>query len=269
MGTEVQKSESHVPATAPPPSTQQAVLKSDIVVPKVLCMQGLSKFVMDDKARAGQFVRSTNAEVLGGKDKPLEFIPLRFDSLWMNQEQITEKEWAFRGYEPRTALNETAEWEWINDEGKKMKRTKTMHLYCLLPQDIDRQIQAIESFKETGDIDVDSALIPVVISFRNTSFKAAKDVSTLFLKAEELSKDLGVPVPVYGSTMALSTTMEENDQGKFYVLHVEPAGKTKLGHRAKAKSWMERMNSMTVKVDDSDEKEAEAAAAPAGGPTRF
>lgn len=269
MGTEVQNTNSNVPATAPPPSTQQAVLKSDIVVPKVLCMQGLSKFVMDDKAKAGQFVRSTNAEVLGGKDKPLEFIPLRFDSLWMNQEQISEKEWAFRGYEPRTAHNEVDEWEWINDDGKKMKRTKTMHLYALLPQDIDRQIQAIESFKETGDIDVDAALIPVVISFRNTSFKAAKDVSTLFLKAEELSKELGVPVPVYGRTMKLTTTMEENDKGKFYVLAVEPAGKTKPEHLAKSKSWLERMSQMTLKVDASDEEEPVKADEPAGGPTRF
>lgn len=268
MGQEVQKSESQVPATAPPPSTQQAVLKSDIVVPKVLCMQGLSKFVMDDKAKAGQFVRSTDAEVLGGKDKPLEFIPLRFDSLWMNQEEVND-EWEFRGYEPRTASNEQDDWEWINDDGKKMKRTKTMHLYCLLPQDIDKQIQAIESFKETGEIDLNDALIPVVISFRNTSFKAAKDVSTLFLKAEELSQELGVPVPVYGRTMKLTTSMEENDKGKFYVLSVEPSGKTKPEHLAKAKSWLARMNQMTLKVDDSDEKETEREAEPKGGPTKF
>jgi len=63
---EVQKSESNVPATAPPPSTQQAVLKTDIVIPKVLTMQGISKRVMAGDNRAGEIVRSTNGEVLGG-----------------------------------------------------------------------------------------------------------------------------------------------------------------------------------------------------------
>jgi hypothetical protein len=273
MGTEVQQTNSSVPATAPPPSTQQAVLKSDIVLPKILCMQGLSKLVVDGKAMAGQFVRSTNAEVVGGKDKPFEFIPLKFESLWMNQSNETgdNKTWNFRGYEPRDATNEVDEWEFINDAGVKCKRTKTMHLYTLLPQDIDKQIQAIEAYKEGGVMpDLDAALIPVVISFRNTSFKAAKAVSTLFLKAEELGRDMGIQIPVYGQTMQVSCTLEKNDKGSFYVLAVDPSGKTKPEHIAKAKQWLERMNSMSVKVDDSDDKEPEGKdEAPAGGPTVF
>ena len=106
----------------------------------------------------------------------------------------------------------------------------------------------------------------MVISFRNTSFKAAKDVSTLFLKAESLSREMGVPVPTYGRTMKLFNSKEKNDKGEFYVMHVEPSGKTKAEYVAKAKFWFEQLNAMSFKVDDAEEVADDA---PSAGPTNF
>lgn len=264
---EVANVNSNVPAVSIPPSTQ-AVLKSDITLPKILCMQGLSQLVMDGQAKAGELVRSTTGEILGGKDRPLRFIPLRYDSLWMLQELMQDgKTWKFRGYEPRTALNETLDWDFIKD-GASWKRTKTMHLYALLPQDIEAEQQAIKAFQDGGDIpDVDAALLPVVISFRNTSFSAAKDITQLFMKADSLSQQLQTRVPVYGKMMELSNSLEENDKGKFYVLHVKSSERTPKEFVEKAKIWDDLIGRMNFKVDEAEEEDA--AATSSEGPTDF
>lgn len=259
MNGEVQKVESSVPAVAPPPSTEAGVLKSDIVLAKVLCMQGISELVMEGKAAAGDFVLSTSGEKIGGRDKPIDFIPLKFDNLWMIQSQ-EGKNWKFEGYEKRTSANELAEWEYLDGSGRKMKRTKVMHLYALLPADVQRQLEAMKRYQETGEIpDVEAALLPVVLSFRNTSFKAAKDISTLFLKAESLSREMGIPVPVYTRTMRLSNTLEKKEidgnNASYYVMHVEPAGKTDPAYVPKAKFWNEQLGQMSFRIDDSDDKE--------------
>jgi hypothetical protein len=256
----------NVPASFTPPQQEQ-ILKSDIVIPKVLQMQALSKFVEDNAAKAGDFVRSSTGEVLGGAATPLEFIPLSFQNLWMisENENGDNKTFEFKGYEPRTASNEVQEWEYF-ENGVKHKRTKVMNVYALLPKDIEKQIAAMESYKKTGEMpDLEAALLPVVIPFRNTSFKAAKDVATLFVKAADLAAQMGADVPVYGRTMKLSNVKEKNDKGAYYVLKVESGSATKKEYHAACKRWRDNLLSMAgaVKVDESDVvadavKEAEA-----------
>jgi len=254
MSNEIMKHESNVPAIQAPRGQDQ-VLASDVTIPKVLQMQALSDWVTEGKAMPGDFVRSSTVEVLGGKNKPLEFIPLTFQNMWMiSADEMGKGEYEFKGYEQRNALNEHEEWEFFKD-GVKMKRTKVMNLYALLPADIERQLEALKKFQETGEMpDLDAAILPVVIPFRNTSFKAAKEVATLFVKAESLARDMGVAVPVFGRTMKLSNVLEKNDKGSFFVLKVEAAGATKKEYLAQAMKWRDTIQSMggAVKVDESD-----------------
>lgn len=246
---------SNVPAPFTPPAQEQ-ILKSDIVIPKVLQMQALSKLVEDGTAKSGDLIRSSNGEVVGGAAAPLEFIPLSFQNLWMISENTSgdNKEFEFKGYEPRTAANETLDWEYF-ENGVKMKRTKVMNVYALLPADIERQLEAMKKYQEGGEMpDLDAALLPVVIPFRNTSFKAAKDVATLFVKAKDLADQMGVDVPVFGRTMKLSNSKEKNEKGTYYVLKVEGGGATKKEYLAACKRWRETLLSMgsAVKTDESD-----------------
>lgn len=255
---EVVKTQSNVPATQAPSQSPETVLKSDVVIPKLLLMQALSDLVVEKKAVAGDFVRSLTAEKLGDDKSPVKIIPLTFQNLWMLAEDTTGKgNYEFRGYEPRTVLNEALEWDYVQN-GAKWRRTKVMNLFALLPADIEAQAAELKKFEETGEMpDLDKVLLPVVISFRNTSFKAGKEVVTLFAKAESLSRQIGKPVPVFGQTLQLGCYLDKNDKGSFYVLETKPAGKTEDGYKEIAASWYNTLTQMgaAVVIDESDLKE--------------
>jgi len=262
MSKEIVKTETNLPVDPLPQGTQ--VLKSDVVLPKLLLMQGLSDLVNERKAQQGDFVRSSTAEKLGDDKAPVEFIPLTFQNLWLvSEDQKGDgKKYEFRRYEPRTLANENAEWDYI-EKGTKWKRTKIMSLFALLPRDIDAQAQMMKEFEETGEMpDVDKVLLPVVIQFKNTSFKAGKEVATLFAKAESISRTLGKTVPAFGTTMRLSCVSDKNDKGNFFVMKVESAGKTKPEYKDSAANWYSQLMSLgaAVKVDESDVAVEEAAA---------
>lgn len=249
---EVMKKETNVPATGTPAQGGQ-VLKSDVVIPKLLLMQGLSDFVADRKAQQGDMVRSTTAEKLGDPETPVKVIPLTIQNLWMTQEEIKGK-YEFRGYEPRTPENENAEWEFMAN-GVRHKRTKVLNLFALLPQDIDAYSKEMKKFKETGELpDLDKVVLPVVIPFRNTSFKAGKEIVTLFAKAESVARQLGVNVPAYGSMIELGCHQEKNDKGAFFVFDTAPAGKTPAEYKEAAASWYATLSSgANIKVDDGED----------------
>lgn len=270
MSNEVTKQESQVPSTHVKTNVEE-VLKSDVVIPKVLLMQGLSDFVSERKAIAGDMVRSSTAEKLGDDKTPIDIIPLTFQNLWMISENASGdgKKYEFRGYEPRTAATESLEWDFIKN-GTKWKRTKVLNLFALLPADIEAQNAELKKFQETGEIpDVDKVLLPVVIPFRNTSFKAGKEVATLFAKAESISRQVGKTVPAYGTTISLSCAQDKNDKGTFFVFKATTAGKTNPAYRDAAATWYETLTrqEMKVAVDESDV--VEAASEPANGPSQF
>ncbi len=249
-------------ATLPVDGRNDQILQSDFKIPKILLMQGLSDFVAEGKANLGDFVRSSTVETVGGKDKPLDFIPLTFVNLWMLSENANGdgKEFEFRGYEPRTALNEKSDWDFFKD-GVKWRRTKVMNLFALLPSDIDRQAAAVKKFQETGEMpDLDAAILPVLIQFKSTSFAAAKNVIDLFVKADSLARDMKVDVPVFGRTMTLGTAIEKKEKnGKtvsYYVYNVKAAAPTKKEYFEQAIRWRNVILSLGAsvneKVDESD-----------------
>ncbi len=246
MNTEIAKTENtQVANAAPREGRNDQILQSDFKIPKILLMQGLSEWVADGTAKLGDFVRSSTREIVGSKDSVLEFIPLTFVNLWMLSENTTGdgKEFDFRGYEPRTALNEKAEWDYQKD-GVAWRRTKVMNLFALLPSDISRQAAAIEKFKKDGEMpDLE-----------------AKNVIDLFVKADSLARDMGVDVPVYGRTMKLATEMQKKEKaGKtvsFYVYNVTAAGPTKKEYFEAATRWRQVILSLgqavNEKVDEAD-----------------
>ena len=47
---------------------------TDVVIPKILAQQGLSKFVTEGKAKFGDFCNSLTGEVLGDLSKPISLV---------------------------------------------------------------------------------------------------------------------------------------------------------------------------------------------------
>lgn len=262
---EVMKKESTELTNYNPSNTPQ-VLQSNIVIPKVLLMQGLSDLVSERKAVQGDIVRSVTAEKLGDDKTPLEFIPLTFKDLWLvSEDQKGDgKKYEFRRYEDRTHANENAEWDY-KENGTNWKRTKVLNVFALLPKDIDAQKEMMDAFEKTGEMpDVDKVLLPVMIQFKNTSFKAGKEVATLFAKAESIARKYNKPVPAYGTTMRLSCVPDKNDKGSFFVFKAEKSGPTKTEYREDAANWYAQLLALgsNVKIDESDVDAAHEAAEP-------
>jgi hypothetical protein len=257
-------------AVVEPTQVNEEILKSDIVVPKVLLMQGLSEAVSKrhkspDGAniQQGDIIRSTTLEVVGGPDDAVEFIPLTYTNHWRVEEEINGK-YEYRGLEPRTAKNEDLPWKFEKD-GAQWRRVKVLNVFALLPQDLAAFQDEIKRAQAENDIpDLNKVLLPVVISFRSTSYNAGKAVVTHFAKAASMAKYGAVP---YGHTMKLSCKQEENDKGIFYVFDVAPGRKCSKEEVGEAKDWYARLASGPVKIDESDEGIEEGAAP--SGPAKF
>lgn len=253
MSTAVVKMETNLPAQAD--LGGEEILNQNIVVPRVLLMQGLSDLVTEGKAQMGDLVRSTNGEKLGGPDKPLEFIPITFTNTWILSELVGKK-YEYRAQEPLSAKNQDLPWE-FEKNGTKWKRTKSLNLFALLVSDARAELAEMEKAKQGEMPDPDKALLPVMISFRSTSFVAGKDVVTHFAKARKFS------LPGYVSVLRLKCAREKNDKGTYFVFEVENAGKTPQELMETCKYWQGTLASRNVQVHDEG-KDAESGAVSGG-----
>lgn len=248
MSTEVVKQETNLPAAYV--GGGEEIIKTDALIPRLLLMQGLSDFVTERKAQQGDMVRSTNIEKLGDPEVPVEIIPITFQNRWRLEEEIKGK-YEFRGTEPRTAKNDDLPWEFMH-QGAKWKRTKVIDLYAVLPSDIQAEQTEMARFKETGELpDLNKTLMPVLVSFRSSSYRAGKQIVDIFIKAQ----NFGVEAHHYKT--ALKCHMESNDKGSFYVFSLDGTKPVTKEEREVSNRWhgilAESMDSL--KVHDADDSE--------------
>lgn len=259
-------------AVAPPQPTQ-AILSSDIVIPKLLLMQGLSEFVSEGRARQGEIVRSSTVQKVAGQMDPgqpfktIDFIPLKVTTGWAEKEKVGQK-FEFRKAFPRTPQNDALPWSfWRNPQGQdfdkpgqlgatEWQRVKSIDVYALLPSDVDAFEAEMKLAVEKGEIpDLSKTVLPVVISFRSTSFNAGKSVTTFFAQVAEMAQT--VPsIRSYNYMLSLGCKADKNDKGSYFVFDVGQAKKLDPKYRAQAEKWMNTLNTVKdIKVDDSGESE--------------
>jgi hypothetical protein len=210
----------------------------DILIPKLLIMQGLSKMVTEDKAQMGDFVDSVTGELLGsGREKALQdvnFIPIMTFKTWVEYEKIEVK-----GKEPKLEfkriipMDETnANWELEEDkDGITIRRDRCINFYVLLAN-------------KTDDL-------PYLITFRRTSYRAGQKLATHFKKCE-LAALRGKPVPPAATIFKLSASKMTNEKGTFYVVDVTPSEPTPKESLKMAWDWFQMLKASNVKVDHSD-----------------
>ena len=207
----------------------------DLLLPRVLLMQGLSKFVADDKARMGEFRDSLEAKKLGGKDEPMSFIPFHSFKTWVIFKD-TKGKLEYAETVPFTPDN----MNWLREEvqgGVTVKRFQAINYYVLLPS----EIEAGEAF-------------PYVLSFRSTSYKAGRKLETFKVKYKAIGK------PLAWRNFLLSTTLQENEKGKFYVMDVATGDVTKKEHLEAVSKWKDIISNANVRIDETD-SEGEVGAA--------
>lgn len=185
----------------------------NIVIARILPQQPLSKYATEGRARMGDFVESNNGEVLGGIDKPLEFIPFHYQEVWVLKRE-KQGMMKFAGIEPVTPQNTNAPLEEVVS-GVKVSRDRQYEFYCLLPSDVAKGINR-----------------PYVLGFRRTSSRAGKKLyTTMFITNRANGKSPA------GTACRLTAQKTSNDKGTFIILDVTEGRESTTAERAAALNW--------------------------------
>lgn len=230
--------------TAPPPALfesswgTEGTDTQDILIPKLLVMQGLSDLVTQERAQMGDFCNSVTGEIIGSareKDfRPVIFIPIMTFKTWVvSQKADPAEKYEFKEVIPMTPANSGWELEEQVD-GMYVRRDRCLNFFVLVEGQTDG--------------------LPFSLTFRRTSYRAGQKLATHF-KTCELAAARGRPVPPASKTFKLIAHKETNDHGTFYVLDVEPGAATSSEDLKIAFEWYQTLRSRQVKVDDSDLKD--------------
>lgn len=206
----------------------------DMVIPKILCMQGLSDLVSDGKAKMGDFVDSLSSEVIGSIENPVDIVPFHMEKIYIiSKKNQGDSRFEFDRIEPVT--NQNYPFEDLID-GVTYKYEYTLQFYCLRPED---------------------TTLPYVVSFKSTSLKSGKVLSTqMFVR----NRAAGLVPPAF--TMKLGGRKEKGDQGSYIVMEVKQGERTSDELIAECLNWMKVVKQGKTKVNHgSDEPREEVAQA--------
>lgn len=207
----------------------EGVDRGDVLIPKLLLQQALSKYVVDGKAKAGDMVDSLTGNVLGDKNKAVEVVPILMTKTWRIME-LEGNKYEYRRIEPVDSKNADSALEW-EESGKKFRRDKCLNFFVLLAD-------------QAGEPDA----FPYAVTFARTSLTAGKQLATHFAKSQMLKQ------PPAAKSLKLTCTLVKNDLGSFYVFGVDQGRSTKPEELTNAYNWYKtlQVNKDRIRVDDSD-----------------
>lgn len=216
---------------------------SDIVIPKLLLMQQSSQYVAAEKAKLGDFVHSLTGDKLGSIVEPVEIVPFHYRKSWdiVNKDDNN----SYLRNEPFTPENADLPWE-DKEEGMNIKRIKRLDFFCMVP----KQLAA-------------GSLLPMVVSFKSTSYKTGAIILTEWseIKARnEMLKKQGqlnaLKLP-FSKSFVLAGVKLTNDKKQTYCASSVVAGvDVPVDTQKLCLDWLKTLRtSKNVVIDDSEEKE--------------
>lgn len=226
----------------------EGVDANDVLVPRILLMQALSKLVSAGERNTSDIIRSTTKEVLAKKGDTFEVIPIRLFKTFTIFD-CSGKKPEFRSIEPITPENLNAPLEYMVD-GKPYRRDRSLNFYVLLPKDIIREQKAKEAIAKGEYPDTDDILFPAVLSFSRSSYLAGRELATHFKKAEAFG------IPPASRVFKLGSKLASNDQGTWPVFTVEKARPSSQEELAAAKRWYDVLAKSSVRIDDVEDESA-------------
>lgn len=210
-------------------------LGQDIVISKILPMQGMSKFVMDGKAAFGEFRDSLTGAKLGSITEPIPLVPFHVEKFWDILQPNEKGDFKWIRSEPlienpaEKGYNDNLPWM-DKIDGIETKRVRRMNFFVLRPQEVE-----------------DGSAIPYILAFKSTSYKEGKKLFTqMFLR----NRKVGLPPP--GFNIILAGRKEKNDDGSWVVPEFELGPKSSDAQIIEALNWFKLIQKGKVKIDDSD-----------------
>jgi len=198
----------------------------DLVIPRILAMQGMSEFVTEGKAKFGDMIESMGEKVLGSFEKSFEITPFKMEKWWRIETPDGKelKRMIPVVSDPTSEeYNENMPYEGVDPEFGECRRVLAYNFYVLL----------------AGEA------MPYMVQFKSTSAKAGKKLATqMFVKNRMANKSPA------GTTFSLSVSKQQNDHGTFSVFDVSISRDTTKEEEAEALKWFKMFKTTTVKVHE-------------------
>jgi hypothetical protein len=214
-----------------------AVEARHLKIPKLLLMQQMSKYVVeDDICKAGDIVNSLNGEVYGSireKDySPVRVIPIQMLEQWVVQEDLGNGKWDY--VETVRVTPQNTDWEWnAVVDGKKLKRTKNLSFFVLLEKDLGNPLA-----------------LPFVVTFRSTSYKKGLVLAHHFALCKT-AKEAGVLRVPMDRVFEVGGGVEKNDKGTFYVLNIREVSHATTAAMNQAFGWYKQIKQSSKKFEEA------------------
>ena len=208
------------------------ISSSDIIIPKLLLMQGQSKAVSEGSAKFGDLMNTlTNSVVAEAGVSTVELIPFFMDKTYVVS-KWTGKRFEFDRIEECNSTNETRPWEEVID-GVKTSFVKSMNYYCLDPKNL---------------------AVPIICSFKSTSIKEGKKLATMMYMTNHAEGK----VPC-GYTIKVGANKVTKEGNTFAVLETTKGRLTTMPEIQECIKWLRTVKAGETKVDNSDLKQADTA----------
>ena len=193
---------------------KQELTSQDIIIPRLLVMQGMSEMVTDGKAKFGDVVENLNGEVLAGLESGIEILPFKLEKIY----KYIGADGKVLSSEPITPENENAGFE-CEVDGMAAKRFRTFQFYVLLP----------------SELEVGGAL-PYMVEFKSTGLRAGKKMVT-----QMFAKNSAIGLTPAGKTFMLTVDKVSNDKGTYAVPDVSVCRDSQESEVSEAHVWFKRL----------------------------
>lgn len=194
----------------------QGVTERDFVVPKLVPIQKMSKFVDEFDAKEGDLIDSLTGEKLGDYEKRFECVCFKFQKVWVEHENDE-----YIGTIPVTPANANMPFE----DGS-ITRTLTYNFY-LLPVSVDEP----DAY---------------VLSMQKTSGQVARKLLSYFTKLGRINK------PPFARVIGFTTAKRKNDKGSWCVPEWTPVRDATEEEMKDAARWRQQFKTSVMKVDEGE-----------------
>jgi len=200
----------------------------DILIPKLMLTQGLTKAVARGDAKVGRYINSVSELDMGDN---FEALVIQSYKVWQEykivpndkDEYITTVD--FYG-------NDKLPYQYKDEQGNDCKRKEVLGFYCLLLNEINEGVA-----------------FPYIIDFKGASKGAGRELATHFAKLRSSN------LPSFAKVFSFGTKMVE-DKHTYYVKTVGMGRDITREELNSVRSWIAELekNKANMRVDDSEEK---------------
>lgn len=216
---------------------------ADILIPKLLLMQGTSEAVGDEKAEAGSTINSLTTETLAVKGKPLEIIPIKeMPKTWVIERfDEADERFVFDHVEQWKPADKDLPWE-FQEAGQRYRRSGCLNFFVLVASEVGKD-----------------TMLPYMISFRRTNSQAGKKLHTYFELGKMAFKQGNRNSIPMAKVLQLVSKVQKKDKNAWFVYDLDLASQraASADEKEAGVTWFKNLKTTQVKVDESDLKQSE------------